>query len=126
VLARLLWNLNLLLTGAELSMISDIGPGVVILHPISAQVFGRVGADCTFWGHNVIGGGRSQQDIGGGPGLPVVGDRVSFAARAMVLGPVRIGDDCNLGPGTIVTRDLPPGSQVEVPQQRHVHAMDTP
>lgn len=118
LLSRLLWNVNLLLTGADLGAISEIGPGVVILHPVSTQVFGRLGEDCTLWGHGGIGGGRSAEDIGAGPGLPIVGDRVSFGARAMALGPVTIGDDVSLGPGAIITRDIPAGSQVEIVQQR--------
>jgi serine O-acetyltransferase len=118
LVARLLWHLNLLLTGADLSVISDIGPGLVIIHPISTQVFGRIGADCTIWGHGGIGGGVSVQDIGAGPGLPIVGDGVTFGARAMALGPVRIGDYCVLEAGVIATRDVPAGSIVSPQLQR--------
>jgi serine O-acetyltransferase len=115
--ARLFWHLNLLLTGADIAPSSLIGPGVVILQPSSTQLFGVTGADCVFWGYGGIGGGRSSADIGGGPGLPIIGDRVSFGARAMVLGPVRVGNDCVLGPGVIVVSDVSANSLIEVPDR---------
>jgi serine O-acetyltransferase len=91
LLARFLWHLNLLLTGSDIGPISEIGPGLLLVHPISTQIFGRLGADCTIWGHCGIGGGRALEDIGAGPGLPVLGDRVDVGPRALVLGPVHIG-----------------------------------
>jgi hypothetical protein len=42
-LARLFWHFNLLLTGADIAPLSEIGPGLVIVHPISTLIFGRVG-----------------------------------------------------------------------------------
>lgn len=118
--ARLLWHINLMLTGADLSVISEIGPGLIIVHPVSTQIFGRIGANCTIWGHGGIGGGVSTQDIGAGAGLPIVGDNVTFSARSMVLGPVRIGDNCLLEPGVIVTQDAPSGSVIVAPQSRKI------
>jgi hypothetical protein len=67
LLARFFWHLNLLLTGADIAPISEIGPGLLLVHPISTQIFGRLGADCTIWGHTGIGGGRSNKDIGAVP-----------------------------------------------------------
>ena len=116
-LARLFWHLNLLLTGADIAPSSSIGPGLVILQPNSTQLFGVIGADCVFWGYGGIGGGRSSADIGAGPGLPVIGDRVIFSARAMVLGPVRVGNDCVLGPGVIVVTDVSANTSVDVPDR---------
>ena len=126
LLARLLWHINLIATGADLSVNSEIGPGLVILHPITTQVFGRIGANCTLWGHGGIGGGVSIEDIGAGPGLPIVGDNVIFGARSMVLGPVSIGDNCVLEPGAIATRDIPSGSIVATVQSRNFGARSAP
>jgi serine O-acetyltransferase len=105
-LARLFWHFNLLLTGADIAPLSEIGPGLVIVHPISTLIFGRVGADCTFWGYGGIGGGRSNRDNGAGPGLPIIGSNVILGPRALVLGPIIIGDDCEIGAGRIVIQDL--------------------
>jgi serine O-acetyltransferase len=120
MLARLLWHTNLILTGADLSFISEVGAGLVILHPISTQIFGRIGENCTIWGHGGIGGGISTEDIGAGPGLPIVGNGVNFGARSFVLGPVRIGDNCVLEPGVVVTRNAPAGSVLAIVQSRKV------
>ncbi len=70
LLARLLWHVNLFVTGADISMISDIGAGLVILHPVSTTVFGRIGRDCTLWGHNSIGGGIRTRTSALGPDCP--------------------------------------------------------
>jgi serine O-acetyltransferase len=113
MLARILWHLNFYLTGADFGVTTAAGPGLVVAHPASTQLFGRLGKDCTFWGWGGIGGGRSPKDIGAGPGLPVIGDRVTLRARAMVLGPIKVGDDCDVGPGCFVTTDIGAGTQVE-------------
>lgn len=126
LLARFLWQLNLWLTGADFGPISDAGGGLVVIHPMSTQVFGRLGRDCTLWGHVGIGGGRALEDIGAGPGLPVVGDRVVVGPRVLVLGPVHIGDDCEIGPGCVVLQELAPGTRVEVPDHLQRTAQDTP
>jgi serine O-acetyltransferase len=109
---------NLVMTGADIAPISEIGPGLLVVHPISTQIFGRVGANCTFWGHGGMGGGRSNKDIGAGPGLPVVGDNVYFGASALALGPVRVGDGCEIGPGCTIMRDLSPGTKIEPAESR--------
>lgn len=46
-------------------------------------------------------------------GKPVrIGDRVWIGGRAVILPGVSIGDDAVIGAGSIVTRDVPPGSLV--------------
>jgi len=110
LIARFFWHVNLLLTGADIGPISEIGPGLVLVHPISTQIFGRLGADCTLWGHGGIGGGRSNEDIGAGP---VIGDHVTLGPRALVPGPVVVGDGCEIGAGRIVMQDLPPHTKLD-------------
>jgi serine O-acetyltransferase len=114
LLARFLWHLNLLLTGADIGPITEFGPGLLLFHPITTQIFGRLGADCTIWGHCGIGGGRSNKDIGAGPGLPIIGDNVTIWPNSLVLGPIHLGDGVEVGPGCIIIRDLPPGTKVEL------------
>lgn len=119
MLARMLWHLNFYLTGADFGVTSIAGPGLVIAHPASTQIFGKLGRDCTFMGWGGVGGGRSSKNVGAGPGLPVIGDRVTFRPRSMALGPVRIGDDCDVGPGCFVIRDIGAGTQVEAAGPLH-------
>jgi serine O-acetyltransferase len=113
--ARLIWHLNLSLTGADIEPSSDLGAGLVILHPISIQIFGSVGIDCVFWGYGGIGLGQSSMANGRANDLPVVGDRVIFGPRALAIGSIKIGDDCRIGAGCVVLTDLPACSLVEAP-----------
>jgi serine O-acetyltransferase len=45
----------------------------------------------------------------GEPG-PTIGDGVHLGARAIVQGPVRIGDHARIGPNAVVTTDVPAGA----------------
>jgi len=118
-LARLLWQLNLAVTGADIAPLSEAGAGLVVVHPLSTTLYGTLGEDCTVWGYGGLGGGRSAIDIGGGPGLPVLGDRVELGLRALVLGPVRVGADCVIGPGCIIVHDLPERSEIAIAADTH-------
>jgi serine O-acetyltransferase len=112
IAARVLWHLNLWLTGTDLSPMSRLGEGLVIVHPVAVTVVGNAGARLTIEGLGGMGGGRSLADVGAGPGLPVLGDDVWLARGAMVLGPVRVGSDVYVAPGCTVVRDIEPGTRV--------------
>jgi serine O-acetyltransferase len=43
-------------------------------------------------------------------GLPIIGDRVDIGVGTCILGAVTVGDDCVIGAGSIVVRDLEPGT----------------
>ncbi len=107
LLARFFWHLNLLLTGADIGPLSDIGGGLVVLHPVAVTISARAGRNLTMAAHTGAGTGTSGRDVGAGPGLPVLGDDVEIAPHAGVLGPVRIGDRVRIGPGCVVMKDVP-------------------
>jgi serine acetyltransferase len=47
----------------------------------------------------------------GGPhDVPVIGNGVEIGANAVVLGPIRIGDDARIGAGAVVLTDVPAGA----------------
>jgi serine O-acetyltransferase len=110
--ARIVFLISYYVTGAELPPTTSIGPGCVIGHAIGTRVGGRIGARCTMWADVNVGGGVIEGDVGGGPGLPCIGDDVTLAVKSAVLGAVRIGDGVKVGPGCIVTRDLPARAMV--------------
>lgn len=83
-LARALWQVNLWLTGADISPSSDLGEGLVILHPFGVTVTGSAGRNLTIEGLGGMGGGMSLLDIGAGPGVPVLGDDVYIDRNARV------------------------------------------
>lgn len=110
--ARMLALLGLYLTRSEIPPTTSIGPSALISHATGVNLFGRIGARLTVSGAGAIGGGMGIEDIGGGPGYPVLGDDVVLAYGACVLGPVRIGNGVHVGPGALVTFDVPEGGLV--------------
>ncbi|HEX7097505.1 MAG TPA: hypothetical protein VF183_16595 [Acidimicrobiales bacterium] len=86
--------------------IGELGPGLFIQHGfatiVSAQ---RLGEDC--WINQQVTIGHVYDR-----GSPIIGDRVTIAAGAVVVGPVVIGDDVTIGANTTVVKDVPSGSVV--------------
>ena len=117
-LARFISLFAMYLTRAEIPPTTSIGPSALISHATGVNVFGRVGARVTIQGDGGCGGGFGVDDIGGGPGYPVLGDDVVLGFGAKVLGPVRIGDGVHVGPCALVTSDVPAGALVLWPKPR--------
>jgi serine O-acetyltransferase len=119
VLARFFWQLNVLLTGADISPCSDLGDGLVITSPAGVSIAGKAGRNLTVMPLAGMGSeiGR-REDIGPGPGLPLLGDDVVLGALSGVLGPVRIGDRVQVEPGAAVLLDVPDDTRVEGPRMR--------
>jgi hypothetical protein len=65
------------------------------------------------FGGPCIGGGMGRGDVGAGEGLPVIGDNVVIAVRAMIFGPIRIGSNVTIGAGALVVQDLPPHTKLD-------------
>ena len=116
--ARFLSLFALYLTRAEVPPTTSIGPSALIAHATGVHLFGRIGARFTIQGEGGLGGGFGVDDIGGGPGYPVVGDDVVLAFGAKVLGSVRVGDGVHVGPCALVTSDVPAGALVMWPKPR--------
>lgn len=116
-LAMVVYTVNVYLTRIEIPPATVIGSHCLIGHfPIVLN--GRIGDRFTLYGNGGTGGGFGEEDIGGGPGLPVIGDDVVMGVRSMVLGPVRVGHGARLGPGCTVLRDVPDGAVVAAPLSR--------
>lgn len=124
--ARIISLLAIYITRAEIPPTTSIGPSALIAHATGVNVFGKFGARLTINGAGAFGGGFGVDDIGGGPGYPVVGDDVVLAYGAHVLGAVRIGDGAHIGPGTLVTFDVPEGGLVLWDRPRVVRGGATP
>ncbi|NLF30214.1 MAG: hypothetical protein GX591_04910 [Planctomycetes bacterium] len=126
-LARAVWHLNLLLTGADISENSDLGGGLLVVQPAGLAIMARAGRNLTVMPNAGLGGelGRDD-DVGAGPGLPVVGDDVVLGAHAGILGPVRVGSRVLIRPGCAVLSDVPDDTLVEVPAPRRFPRKDTP
>ena len=123
--ARFFWHLNLLLTGADISPPSDLGEGLVIVSPAGVAIMGKAGRNLTLMPLAGLGGelGR-HEDIGAGPGLPVLGDDVVMDVHTGVLGPVRIGNRVHVAAGICVVKDVPDDTWVEAAQGRFLRRQD--
>lgn len=115
LLARFLWHLNLVLTGADITLVTRVGGGLVIDSPLATGLMVRAGRDLTVHAHVVVGGGMSRRDVGAGSGMPLLGNNIELGCGAIVLGPVVVGDGAHIGPGAIVLRDVPRGGAVHAP-----------
>jgi len=110
--ARLLYVVNVVLFGAELSPRARVGPGLVIPHPVGVGI--GAGAQV---GRNVLllkgttlgtaGLGNPAED-----GFPVVGDGCRIMDGAKLLGPIQIGARAQIGANALVMRSVAAGAVV--------------
>jgi serine O-acetyltransferase len=119
LVARVIAHLNQFLTGADISPASELDEGLVIFTPPGTAIFGKAGRNLTVMPCSGLGGeiGR-RDDIGAGPGLPVLGNDVILEPHCGVLGPARIGSRVRICAGVLVTRDVPDDSVAEGPRPR--------
>ncbi len=113
LIARFLYTMNMTLWGVDISPTTSIGHSLYMPHPVGMNIFGILGNRCTCYTQCGVGGGSGDEtDIGAGPGLPIIGDNVMIGARALIIGPVRVGDGCLIGATALVTFNVPPFSTV--------------
>jgi serine O-acetyltransferase len=99
------------LYGVEIGDEAIIGRRVLIGHHQALHVpsFCVIGDDSTLRHNVTIGftGGGVPRDA-----VPKIGRRVAVSPGAFLLGPITIGDDAVIGPGSIVTMNVPAGATV--------------
>lgn len=122
------------LTGAEIGWTAEVGPGLVLHHPL-----GVILADGCVVGRNLrvgaavilgytSGGPRSNSDRG----CPTIGDNVEIWARATIAGPISVGDGARVAASAVVLDDVPAGAVARgIPARsyidgRHVPRLDLP
>jgi len=105
LLPRLLSLCARMVSGIEIAPSAEIGPGLLIVHGAGLTIEGGVtlGAGCTLFQGVGIGRRFSSQPF---DGVPTLGRNVAVYAGAMVIGPVKIGDDCRIGANSVVTRSF--------------------
>jgi serine O-acetyltransferase len=101
-LAHVLQGRMIRRTGADISPMADIGPGLLIMHSVGIVIGPDVcaGRDLTLYQNVTLGDGSR-------PGQPTLGDSVTLGAGAAVLGPITIGDGARVGANAVVTKDVP-------------------
>ncbi len=111
ILTKILAILNIILFSIEIQPGCEIDEGFLIGHANGILIHknSRIGKNCTFMHQSVIG-------IRERPGIPVkklrvtVGDGVLVGAGARILGPLNVGNCCQIGMNAVVTSSLPPYS----------------
>ncbi|WP_440805831.1 serine O-acetyltransferase [Pseudomonas syringae] len=114
-LAAIISRRGKILSGAEIHFRSCIGARLIIDHGFGTVVgeTSVIGDDCYILGGVTL-GARGISNNFAMPRHPRIGNRVQIGAFSSVLGPVYVGDDAFIGPGCIVTKDVPPGARVQV------------
>lgn len=107
--------------GTEIDRLTDLGRRVKIGHHQGVVIGAGVviGDDCLIRQGLTLG---LPNDEAPGDQVPVIGNRVHFGARSIVAGRVRVGDDARIGPGAIVTRNIPAGATVFAQPARIIKA----
>lgn len=109
VVYRFMHTAMIWLWGIDLPYTTKLGRRVRIWHHGGIWIGARSIGDDVHIRHNTTFGILSRQDLNG---KPIIGNRVEVGLGSSILGAVTVGDDCVIGPNSVVIRDLPPGSVV--------------
>lgn len=127
-LAFILRSFTIVWGGTEIHPAAVIGPGFCLVHSQKVLIGEgvRIGRDVRI-SHGVSIGGDPGR---GGPstyaGWPTLGDGVTIALDAIVLGPVTIGDGAFVSAQSFVVKDVPPRGVVAGSPARLVRRLDDP
>ena len=105
------YQLNSIITGADIEPASDFGPGLLIAHPTGVTLSTRAGRNFTVHARSGCGGSVQSDDVGAGPGLPVLGDDVTLGDFIGIQGGIHIGDGAVIESGAGALVDVPPGGR---------------
>ena len=111
LLARWFSQVARLLTGIEIHPGAEIGHHLFIDHGMGV-VIGEtavVGDEVTLYQGVTLGGTSLDR---GAKRHPTIGNGVVIGGGAKVLGNITVGDNCRVGAGSVVLRNVPPNSTV--------------
>jgi serine O-acetyltransferase len=97
------------LWGIYLPYNTKLGRRVRIWHHGGIWLGARAIGDDVHIRHNSTFGVLNRNELSA---KPIIGNRVDVGVGVCILGAVTVGDDCVIGPNSVVIRDLPSGSVV--------------
>jgi len=108
--ARLLSHISRFLTGIEIHPGARIGRRFFIDHGAGVVIgeTAEVGDDVLMYQGVVLGGTTLEKK----KRHPTIGNRVVIGTGAVVLGAIAVGDDANIGSGSVVVKPVPSGATV--------------
>lgn len=109
-LARALSQVSRFLSGIEIHPGATIGRRFFIDHGMGVVIgeTAEVGDDVTIYQGVTLGG----TSLNPGKRHPTIRDRVVIGGGAKILGNITVGENCRIGAGSVVLRDVPPDSTV--------------
>jgi serine O-acetyltransferase len=108
-------RINAIVHRAVIDPAAEIGPGLYIPHPTGVVFQGAAGANLSLYTFAFVSPREATLLYGGDEKLcPRIGNDVSIGARAMVIGPVLVGDGSHVGPNAVANSDVAPGSALIV------------
>ena len=110
LLARIISQLTRFFTGIEIHPGAKIGKRCFIDHGMGLVVGETtvIGDDVTLYQGVTLGGTGKET----GKRHPTIGNRVTVASGAKVLGPFTVGDGAKIGAGSVVLKEVPPYATV--------------
>src|SRR5271167_4121396 len=107
---RFVSHIGRVLTGIEIHPGARIGRRVFIDHGMGVVIgeTAEVGDDVTIYQGVTLGG----TSLNPGKRHPTIRDRVVIGGGAKILGNITIGENCRIGAGSVVLRDVPADSTV--------------
>jgi serine O-acetyltransferase len=103
---RLISQIMRFLTGIEIHPGAKIGKGFFIDHGMGTVIgeTAEIGKNCTLF-HNVTLGGTGNHQ---GKRHPTIGDNIIIGTGAMLLGPIKVGNNVKIGADTlIINKNVP-------------------
>lgn len=98
------------LTGIEIHPGATIGDGLFIDHGMGVVIgeTAQIGNNVTLFKGVVLGGTGKEK----GKRHPTIGNNVTIGSNAVILGSFTVGDNCKIGAGSVVLREVPPNCTV--------------
>jgi serine O-acetyltransferase len=108
--ARFVSHVSRFLTGIEIHPAARLASGVFIDHGMGVVIgeTAEVGENVTLYQGVTLGGTSLKRD----KRHPTLGRNVVVGTGAAVMGAITVGDGTRIGAGSVVVKDVPPGSVV--------------
>ena len=129
-LGRFISHLSRFFTGVEIHPGAKIGRRFFIDHGMGVVIgeTSEIGDDVLIYQGVVLGGTSRQKH----KRHPTIASKVVIGARAVLLGPIKVGEGSRIGAGSVVIKDVPahstvvgvPGRVVENKQPKKVSGVD--
>jgi serine O-acetyltransferase len=91
---------------SDISLRSNIGPGLVIMHGHDIVIGGdvRIGMNCKILNGVTLGNKDTELDVNQ---QPILGDNVVIGSGAKILGSIEVGDNVIIGANSVIIKDIP-------------------